>query len=524
MYLALARKYRPQKFSELIGQPHITRTLQNSIKMDKIYQSIIFSGMKGVGKTSTARIFAKALNCEHGPAEEPCNECEICREITEDRSPDYIEIDGASNNGVEQIRDIKEKVSYRPQKNRYRVIVIDEVHMLTTNAWNALLKIIEEPPEHTIFIMATTDFHKIPATIVSRCQHFEFRAIPYEVISNVLKEISQKENINISDYSLYLISRAAEGSLRDAKKLLDQAIAISGGDVKDEEVIEILGVIEEDIFISLTKSFLNNDKQKIIEEIEKLMEKGIDLRYFYSEYLKFFRDLMILKSLNNNEYIYSLNPENIEELKNILKDISEIDLIRYFNALKDLEIMIKNTDNPRIILEFMFIKLTLFNKIESIEEIINQIKSGKSINYQTISYNQNSPQKIIRSNESSHKSNPDLLNNSQELIEEICNRLDSSNPRLSSVIRIAKNKIENNILILEFLTTMKVSYEMAKKNKSLILNNIFELTGKRLDIRCLLIKDTENNEDVIKKIEKDEKIKKLKQELKMKIRDVKIKK
>ena len=172
MYLALARKYRPQKFADLIGQPHITQTLQNAISMNKLYPGLIFSGMKGVGKTSAARILSKALNCEKGPATEPCNECAFCTEITEDKSPDYIEIDGASNNGVEEVRSLKERVKYKPLKNRFRIVVIDEVHMLSNSAWNALLKTIEEPPEHTYFIMATTDFHKIPATIVARWQHF----------------------------------------------------------------------------------------------------------------------------------------------------------------------------------------------------------------------------------------------------------------------------------------------------------------------------------------------------------------
>jgi DNA polymerase-3 subunit gamma/tau len=252
MYLALARKYRPQTFEELIGQPHITRTLQNAIEMNKLYPSLIFSGMKGVGKTSAARILAKALNCINGPAKEPCNTCEICQEITDDKSSDYIEIDGASNNGVEEVRSLRETVKYKPLKNRFRVVVIDEVHMLSTSAWNALLKTIEEPPEHTYFIMATTDFHKIPATIVSRCQHFEFKRIPAEVIKSVLEEICKKEKIKISEYSLYLIAKSSEGSLRDAKKILDQAIALSSGNVKDDSVIDILGIIEEEIFIKLT--------------------------------------------------------------------------------------------------------------------------------------------------------------------------------------------------------------------------------------------------------------------------------
>lgn len=378
MYLALARKYRPQKFEDLIGQPHITKTLQNALKMDKLYPGLIFSGMKGVGKTSAARILAKALNCEKGPAVEPCNQCETCVEITEDKSPDYIEIDGASNNGVEEIRNLKEKVKYKPFKNRFRVIVIDEVHMLSNSAWNALLKTIEEPPEHTYFVLATTDFHKIPGTIVSRCQHFEFKRIPYEVIIKLLKEICVKEKITISDYALFLIARSSEGSLRDAKKILDQAIALSeGGDVEDQNVIVILGVIEEEIFISLTKSIFTQNRKEIIEQVNDLAERGMDLRFFYGEYLKFLRDLMVLKSLDESEKLHNLNPENIPTLKDILKNIREIELLRYFNAVKDLEQTIRYTDNPRIILEYLFLKLSYFPSLVSIEELIEKVKSGK---------------------------------------------------------------------------------------------------------------------------------------------------
>jgi len=354
MYLALARKYRPQKFEDLIGQPHITKTLQNAINLDKLYPALIFSGMKGVGKTSAARILAKALNCEKGPASEPCNECSICIEITQDKSPDYIEIDGASNNGIEEVRALKEKVKYKPFKNRFRIIVIDEVHMLSNSAWNALLKTIEEPPEMTYFIMATTDFHKIPATIVSRCQHFEFKRIPYEIIIKLLKEICVKENIKIADYALYLIAKSSEGSLRDAKKILDQAVAISSGDVNDKDVIDILGVIEEEIFIRLTKNIFEQDRKELIQQVHSLSERGMDLRVFYNEYLKFFRDLMVLKSLGESGNLHNLNPENIPQLKDILKNVREVELLRYFNAAQDLEQTMRNTENPRIILEYLF--------------------------------------------------------------------------------------------------------------------------------------------------------------------------
>jgi DNA polymerase-3 subunit gamma/tau len=377
MYLALARKYRPQTFEELIGQPHITRTLQNAIEMNKLYPSLIFSGMKGVGKTSAARILAKALNCINGPAKEPCNTCEICQEITDDKSSDYIEIDGASNNGVEEVRSLRETVKYKPLKNRFRVVVIDEVHMLSTSAWNALLKTIEEPPEHTYFIMATTDFHKIPATIVSRCQHFEFKRIPAEVIKSVLEEICKKEKIKISEYSLYLIAKSSEGSLRDAKKILDQAIALSSGNVKDDSVIDILGIIEEEIFIKLTRSIFERDRKKIIDQIDNLSEKGVDLRFFFLEYLKFFRNLVIIRLIKESDRLHSLNPENLPEIKDMLKDINEVELLRYFNTAKDLEITMRHTENPRIMLEYLFLKLSYFPALTGIEDIISQLKSSQ---------------------------------------------------------------------------------------------------------------------------------------------------
>jgi DNA polymerase-3 subunit gamma/tau len=376
MYLALARKYRPQQFADLIGQPHITKTLQNAISQDKLYPSLIFSGMKGVGKTSAARILSKTLNCEKAPAVEPCNQCPTCTEITGDNSADYIEIDGASNNGVEEVRSLKEKVKYKPFKNRFRVVVIDEVHMLSNSAWNALLKTIEEPPEHTYFVMATTDFHKIPATIISRCQHFEFKRIPQEVIVRLLKEICEKENVKITDYSLYLVAKSSEGSLRDAKKILDQAIAISNGDVKDQDVIDILGVIEEEIFINLTENILTKNRKGIIEDINTLSERGMDLRFFYNEYLKFFRDLMVLKSLKESGKLHNLNPENLPKLREMLKNVQDVELLRYFNAAKDLEQTIRNTENPRIILEYLFLKLSYFPSLMSIEELIEKAGSG----------------------------------------------------------------------------------------------------------------------------------------------------
>lgn len=461
MYLALARKYRPQIFKDLIGQPHITKTLQNAIEMNKLYPSLIFSGMKGVGKTSAARILAKALNCEKGPAKEPCNTCDICREITEDKSSDYIEIDGASNNGVEEVRSLREMVKYKPLKNRFRIIVIDEVHMLSTSAWNALLKTIEEPPEHTYFIMATTDFHKIPATIVSRCQHFEFKRIPTEVIKSVLDGISKKEKIKISEYALFIISKSSEGSLRDAKKILDQSIALSSGDVNDNDVIDILGIIEEEIFINLTRSIFTRDKQKIIEQVDILSEKGVDLRFFFIEYLKFIRNLIVLKSVQQSDKLHNLNPENIPELKEIMRNVNEVELLRYFNAAKNLEITMKHTENPRIMMEYLLLKLSYFPNLTPIEAIIGSLKSNR-------------PYQDLKSTPRSHPDEPPILEEKRP-----------KNPELPTD---AKNEISHKSQKGDGQKEQEVINELKKDEK---INSLL----KKIKGRIISIENIEGGED-----------------------------
>lgn len=532
MYLALARKYRPQKFADLIGQPHITKTLQNAIKMDKLYPGLIFSGMKGVGKTSTARILSKALNCEKGPAIEPCNECETCIEITEDKSPDYIEIDGASNNGVEEIRNLKEKIKYAPFKNRFRVIVIDEVHMLSNSAWNALLKTIEEPPEHTYFVMATTDFHKIPGTIVSRCQQFEFKRIPIEVITKLLKEICEKENIEISDYALFLVARSSEGSLRDAKKILDQAFALSeGGNVKDQNVIDILGVIEEEIFITLTQNILAQDRKGIIEQVNDLAERGMDLRFFYGEYLKFLRDLMVLKSLDVSEKLHNLNPENIPRLREMLKNVREIELLRYFNAVKDLEITIRNTENPRIILEYLFLKLSYFPSLLSIDELIESVKSAGAPAYAGGMMPQSAamagtpgppaapgpvsvpayPPPTGNDGRGAPMSGPNLKT---MLVE----RIGREKPRISSALGAASFELEDNRLVIKLSADYELAFKTMKDQADYLKKVVYDLLKRNIDLEIVLDETQVSEEkEKIENLKTDEKITNLMDKIKGKI-------
>jgi DNA polymerase III subunit gamma/tau len=508
MYLALARKYRPQKFADLIGQASISKTLQNAIAMNKVYPALIFSGMKGVGKTSSARILAKALNCEKGPAIEPCNQCQTCVEITEDNSADYMEIDGASNNGVNEVRSLRETVKYKPLKNRYRIVVIDEVHMLSNAAWNALLKTVEEPPEHTIFIMATTDFHKIPATIVSRCQHFEFKRIPFEVIKQVLKDICQKESIKVSDYALYLVARSAEGSLRDAKKILDQAIAISNGDVKDDDVVAILGIIAEETFIALTRNVFSQDRKGIIEQVNQLIERGTDLRFFYTEYLRFIRDVIVIKSIPDSERLHNLNPENVSVIREIVKDVSEVELLRFFNAVKDLEQTIRNTEHPSIILEYMFLKLSYFSALVSIEEYLKRIREVRPA---AVAAPAPPPAEAARA-----AVPPADKGGEAEWLPELKARVEKEKPRLASILSSSHLALRGATLVIEVAAHLENAWKMMKENKPYLGELVQALAGRELTLEIVLKEGQpqRDGERVVQELKNDKKIRSLKDKIK----------
>ncbi|MFQ6038624.1 MAG: DNA polymerase III subunit gamma/tau [Candidatus Aminicenantales bacterium] len=376
-YVIFARKYRPMTFEQMIGQKHVVQTLKNAVKNDRVAQAYIFSGMRGVGKTTTARILAKALNCQKGPTPEPCNRCEFCKEINEDRSVDVLEIDGASNRGIDEVRSLREGVKYKPIRSRYKVIIIDEVHMLTREAFNALLKTLEEPPSHTVFIFATTEFHKVPATIVSRWQHFEFKKISQKDIINHLNDITKKENITISPYGLALIAEAADGSLRDAQGLLDQAVSFSGENISDEDLKEILGAISRDLLFSFSSAILDEKPERIFSLVEDLIEKGYDLRYFYKELVQHFRNLLLVKSVDKPQDLLALNEEDMACLKQEVSKATADDLLRYLTALQQGEQGLKFSSHPRIYLESYLVRLCHFRKLVPMEKILEEIRSLK---------------------------------------------------------------------------------------------------------------------------------------------------
>ena len=526
MYLALARKYRPQKFADLIGQASICKTLQNAIAMNKVYPALIFSGMKGVGKTSSARILAKALNCEKGPAIEPCNQCPTCLEITEDKSADYMEIDGASNNGVNEVRSLRETVKYKPLKNRFRIVVIDEVHMLSNAAWNALLKTVEEPPEHTIFIMATTDFHKIPATIVSRCQHFEFKRIPFEVIKGVLKDICQKEGIRVSDYALYLIARSAEGSLRDAKKILDQAIAISSGDVKDDDVVAILGIIAEETFIALTRDVFTQDRQGILSHINELIERGTDVRFFYTEYLRFLRDVIVIKSIPGSERLHNLNPENVPVIREMVKEVSEVELLRFFNAVKELEQTMRNTEHPSIILEYMFLKLSYFSALVSIEEYLKRLRDGKAGAPPPAAPAPEAaappaaagaaPAAVEAAPAPRPAADAGAPGEVEGWLAELKSRVEKEKPRLASALSQSRLVLRGGALLIEVEPRLENAGRLMKESQPYLAGLARDLAGREIALEIALREDgnAAGGERIVQELKNDKKIRSLKDRIK----------
>jgi DNA polymerase-3 subunit gamma/tau len=373
-YLVYARKYRPKTFEEMIGQKAVVQTLQNAVKNDRVAQAYIFSGMRGVGKTTAARILAKTLNCEHGPTPQPCNNCSICNEINEDRSIDVMEIDGASNTSVDDVRALREGVQYKPIHCRNKIIIIDEIHMLSKSAFNALLKTLEEPPPNTVFIFATTEFHKVPATIVSRCQHFEFKKISHKEIREHIQEIAEKENIQISPFGLNLIASAAEGSLRDAQSLLDQAVAFSGENITDEDLKEILGTINRELLYSFSSAILEMKPEKIYDLVEQMIDSGYDLRYFYAELIRHFRDLLLVSSINKANELLTYEEKEITRLKEEANKAGSNDLLRCLLSLQEGEPGLKFSSHPRILLESILIKLCHYKRLVPIEELIQDVK------------------------------------------------------------------------------------------------------------------------------------------------------
>jgi len=378
-YLVLARQWRPQVFEEVIGQRFITQTLQNAISQNRVPHAFLFTGARGVGKTSTARILAKALNCEYGPQPNPCNQCTNCKEITDGISMDVIEIDGASNRGIEEIRELRENVRYTPAKSHYKIYIIDEVHMLTKEAFNALLKTLEEPPSHIIFIFATTEPHKIPATILSRCQRYDFKRIPLKEVIESLKRIVEKEGIQISPRSLQVIAKESEGSMRDAQSLLDQVISYAGNEIRDEDITEVLGLIDQKIISDTIEAIANRDGQRCVEIVNHIYHYGYDIQRFCQDLLQALRNLILIKVSKHPGTLMELPPEGFEEIKRQAERFQFEQLNHLFSLLLKGEEEIAQSTFPRTMLEITLIRMATLPPVLPIDEILKRLEEiGKA--------------------------------------------------------------------------------------------------------------------------------------------------
>jgi len=374
-YLVIARKWRPQRFDEVVGQGHVVQTLKNAITMNRTAHAYLFSGPRGVGKTSIARIFAKALNCEKGPTVEPCQECTSCVEITEGRSIDCQEIDGASNRGVDEVRQLREDVKFLPLSGRYKIYIIDEVHMLTREAFNALLKTLEEPPAHCIFIFATTEAHKVPSTIISRCQWFEFRRLPFREIKGNLAQIAEKEGIKVSDKALSWIAEAADGSLRDAQSLFDQVVAYCGWEVQDEACERILGRVDRRYLYPLLESVISRDAGRAFRLIDEVYQAGVDMHYFFLLLLKYFRALLLIKIMGKEALnILPMSEEEITSLGALSEGVGRDTLQIYLDILMGEEENVRRSRYPRLNLEASLLRMVYLEPLVSWEEIISRLE------------------------------------------------------------------------------------------------------------------------------------------------------
>ncbi|MDI6728030.1 MAG: DNA polymerase III subunit gamma/tau [Thermodesulfovibrionales bacterium] len=482
-YLVLARKWRPQTFEDLVGQEAIARILKNAITQNKVAHAYIFSGPRGVGKTTTARILAKALNCVSGPTPDPCGKCQSCMEVTDGSSMDVSEIDGASNTGVDNIRDLRERVRYAPSGSRHKVYIIDEAHMLSTSAFNALLKTLEEPPPHVIFVLATTEPKKIPPTVLSRCQHLPFKRISGQKIKERLKFISNADGIKATDSALEMIARAADGSMRDSLTILDQ-IASFSEDITESEIKDLLGITDIETLSRLSSSVIEGDRKGIINIISDLTNTGADLKAFTKDLLQFIRDLLIARIAGETENVIDLSEEESSAINKLKDKTSEEHLAVILSELIKAEPGIRSAFYPRIALEMTLIRLSMLSHLKSVNEVL-RIISGEV----------NSPQPALsnktrffanaqedRSKEACNNRNVLQGSSLSDIWNTVIEKIDETNHPLYSKLNEGSVSFGDSEIKIVFNGGLSVHAESVKENIPLIKKVVQDISGRNVSI------------------------------------------
>lgn len=503
-YQVLARKWRPQVFENVVGQEHITDMLKNSITTGRLHHGYLFSGIRGIGKTTTARILAKALNCVHGPTPAPCNECEFCREISEGYSMDVEEIDAASNRGVDDVRVLQENTNYAPSRSRYKIFIIDEVHMLTTEAFNALLKTLEEPPPNVMFMLATTEPWKIPLTVLSRCQQFTFKPGSSSQVMALLKKIAAQEQIAISDESLALLVKSAGGSVRDAENLLDQVLGFCGHQVQDQDVRYVLGIPDQQLLWNFLTVLSHHQSSQIFSLMDRLVNQGYNLRFFCMELMERIRNMMMLKVAAQPEAYLSLFDYSRSELARYADQICESELQQMYWILAQVEQEMKFSPNPRYVLEFALVRMANVQTLEPLEAIhaqLQRIQAEMKPAAGRISDVVKHAQADAEKGETSTLSDEEL----QQLWQEVLARVKEARPPLAARI---KQAVPVHLTHKEFLLGFHPDADFSRqalddaKNKDILASVLKEYLGRTVRITTTTTQ-TAVSYDVIRKIHDD---------------------
>lgn len=508
-YTALYRKFRPGEFDEVKGQDHISQTLQNQIKANRIGHAYLFCGTRGTGKTSVAKIFAKAVNCQHPVDGSPCGECEMCKAISAGTSMNVIEIDAASNNGVDNIREIREEVAYRPTEGKYKVYIIDEVHMLSIGAFNALLKTLEEPPEYVIFILATTEVHKIPITILSRCQRYDFKRIAIDTIAARLSELMDKEGIEVEDRAIRYIAKAADGSMRDALSLLDQCIAFYlGQKLTYDHVLEVLGAVDTEVFSKLLREILNRNVVNVLGTLEELIMQGRELGQLATDFTWYMRNLLLTKSSDNMEDVLDVSAENLAQLKEESEMVDYDTLIRYIRIFSELSNQLKYATQKRVMLEVALIKLckpemevnqdSLLDRIRAVEE---KVEKGVFSPRTEVVYVNRGEEGI------KEQPKPELPKALHEDVQKVVQNFPIIRNQASGMLKVylkqARLSVGNqNQLLLVFEDEVAAGFAGTEGHKEEIRSLIEEKIGKTIEIEVRHVEEGRRFEDSFVDIEK----------------------